>query len=98
MSAAAKEHAAHSNATVFVKHGEARKVSVYGKAAPQAATSYGMASSPDGILRMRMCNGCNKAAQTCKGCSRCMKVVYCSKECQVGDWPNHKKLCVKVAK
>ena len=28
-------------------------------------------------------------------CGKCMKVHYCSKECQVKDWPEHKKVCNK---
>jgi len=26
-------------------------------------------------------------------CSKCGLAKYCSRECQVADWPNHKKLC-----
>jgi len=26
-------------------------------------------------------------------CKNCMKVVYCSKDCQVADWPDHKIIC-----
>ncbi len=26
-------------------------------------------------------------------CSKCHSVTYCSKKCQVTDWPNHKKIC-----
>ena len=45
-----------------------------------------------------MCHACQKAAQdtTLKKCSRCKKVKYCSKECQVKDWKNHKKHCRKI--
>jgi hypothetical protein len=28
-------------------------------------------------------------------CSGCRKVYYCSRECQVKDWPEHKKVCKK---
>jgi len=28
-------------------------------------------------------------------CSDCREVCYCSKPCQVADWPNHKILCSK---
>jgi tetratricopeptide (TPR) repeat protein len=28
-------------------------------------------------------------------CSKCKKAYYCSRECQVGDWPRHKKICIK---
>ena len=29
-----------------------------------------------------------------KKCSRCMTVIYCSRECQVAHYPLHKKLCL----
>jgi hypothetical protein len=32
-----------------------------------------------------------------KLCSRCKIVSYCSKECQMKDWPNHKKNCKVLA-
>jgi len=28
-----------------------------------------------------------------KYCQKCQKTLYCSKECQVADWPNHKLIC-----
>ena len=37
----------------------------------------------------------NKAAKYYRGgrCSSCFGVVYCSRECQRGDWPRHKQVC-----
>ena len=39
-----------------------------------------------------LCIMCS-AAKT-RNCSKCKSVRYCSKECQVNDWPNHKFFCV----
>ena len=30
-----------------------------------------------------------------KKCSRCQAVIYCSRECQVAHYPDHKRLCLK---
>lgn len=35
--------------------------------------------------------GCGKPAH--KLCGGCEVVRYCSRECQVLDWPQHKKIC-----
>jgi len=40
----------------------------------------------------KMCNTCFKSINT-KRCTRCLKVSYCSKSCQLEDWPNHKSGC-----
>ena len=31
----------------------------------------------------------------CSQCGRCLRIFYCSKECQVADWRRHKKSCSK---
>jgi hypothetical protein len=37
------------------------------------------------------------SAFTCKACSRCKTVNYCSAGCQTADWGAHKKVCFKPA-
>ena len=39
------------------------------------------------------CGACGKEGHSLSVCSRCKKVKYCSKECQVRDWKGHKKDC-----
>jgi hypothetical protein len=29
-------------------------------------------------------------------CAKCSSVVYCSRQCQVDDWPKHKQVCTDV--
>ena len=31
-------------------------------------------------------------------CAQCKTVWYCSRSCQVKDWPEHKKVCKKIVK
>jgi hypothetical protein len=38
------------------------------------------------------CETCGKGNDL-KSCSRCKNVKYCSRECQVSDWPSHKTAC-----
>ncbi|KAK5732564.1 hypothetical protein LTR17_010379 [Elasticomyces elasticus] len=50
---------------------------------------------------MKVCGICGSNAQTNGGtlfkCGRCKSVLYCSKECQVKDWPLHKAVCKTLA-
>ena len=39
------------------------------------------------------CCSCSKDGGQFPRCSRCKYVRYCSKNCQVEDWPLHKQLC-----
>jgi len=45
------------------------------------------------------CNTCKKTTdelidtQKFKKCSKCKLIYYCSRECQVKDWPKHKEIC-----
>jgi hypothetical protein len=40
-----------------------------------------------------LCRVCNKLSSKC--CCRCKQAYYCSKECQMKDWLEHKKYCGK---
>ncbi|KAL4230511.1 Zinc finger MYND domain-containing protein 10 [Mactra antiquata] len=39
------------------------------------------------------CRTCNKLQKVMKMCTRCKSVMYCSRECQVKDWQNHRSSC-----
>lgn len=44
---------------------------------------------------LEKCGSCGLPKPDMKKCSRCKKVVYCSKECQLKDWKaGHKHVCV----
>eukprot|EP00111_Clytia_hemisphaerica_P007374 TCONS_00021447-protein len=45
---------------------------------------------------MGKCNVCDQPDSN--RCSQCQTVYYCSKECQVSDWKNHKKRCKEISK
>ena len=52
----------------------------------------------DGTILERNCAACNVWDRTGRNhlrCSVCVMVYYCSKECQVSDWKQHKKTCKK---
>lgn len=39
------------------------------------------------------CHFCENATKVTKRCSKCHTSLYCSRKCQVNDWPNHKLIC-----
>ena len=41
----------------------------------------------------RECEFCGSSSKRVKVCSKCEKVRYCSRECQVPDYKQHKKEC-----
>lgn len=45
------------------------------------------------IEMQRICSFCEKLGDRFKRCSRCLRVWYCSPECQKSDWKKHKELC-----
>jgi hypothetical protein len=38
------------------------------------------------------------SSENLKSCSKCRVVCYCSRECQVADWPKHKEYCKEMAR
>lgn len=44
------------------------------------------------------CAGCGEAGKKLSRCTRCRCVWYCSKECQVHHWKNHKKSCTQLSR
>ncbi|KAF9523940.1 hypothetical protein CPB83DRAFT_645991 [Crepidotus variabilis] len=48
----------------------------------------------------KKCAVCKKTSgpsyQPLQKCSRCQSQVYCGRECQTADWPNHKAACKAV--
>ena len=51
---------------------------------------------PEVYRDLLTCVVCDKAGGDIKKCAKCFSVSYCGRECQVGDWARHKRLCVPV--
>jgi len=43
------------------------------------------------------CSACKRTFDALKRCSRCTFTLYCSKECQVAHWGEHKEMCKLAA-
>ncbi|XP_060608042.1 uncharacterized protein LOC132760150 isoform X2 [Ruditapes philippinarum] len=53
-----------------------------------------MSAAENDVKRMETrCNTCRKQMQVMKRCTRCKSVMYCSRDCQVKDWPKHQLVC-----
>ena len=50
--------------------------------------------------RTARCKGCKESAESTSlmACSACGIIKYCSKACQVQNWPEHKTLCKELQK
>jgi hypothetical protein len=50
-----------------------------------------------GAQKLKTCQSCMKSSKDLDGkllnCSGCEQQYYCSKECQIADWPQHKVQC-----
>ena len=55
---------------------------------------------PETLTDRNRCHKCDKTGRRKKDklskCGRCEAITYCSRECQVEDWPRHKDNCVPV--
>ena len=60
----------------------------------QLAELYGT-SVFEGLLEGFHCENCKKDAT--KRCSKCKSVWYCSRECQVQNWKDHKATCIIIS-
>jgi len=50
-------------------------------------------STPEVQADNAKCSQCGKASDSLQKCGRCKTTCYCSKECQVTQWPTHKTNC-----
>ena len=41
----------------------------------------------------RLCHNCNKDGINYNMCSKCKVAHYCSRECQINNWAQHKYIC-----
>jgi len=51
---------------------------------------------PEVFRDLLTCVVCDKGGDSIKKCAKCFSVSYCGRECQVGDWTRHKRLCDPV--
>lgn len=64
------------------------------------AEKAGMAAGYEKLANKTCCAKCNKYRpisskdSTLKKCSKCMKIYYCSTDCQRADWKRHKLECI----
>ncbi|KAK5680918.1 Zinc finger MYND domain-containing protein 10 [Elasticomyces elasticus] len=56
-----------------------------------ASKSTEMSSADPKTTVPQVCGMCGSNAKL--NCSRCHHILYCSKECQIKDWPTHKSVC-----
>ncbi len=56
------------------------------------------ASSASGSLERKKCDHCNAEMSQLMRCSDCKAAWYCSKNCQVAEWPEHQKKCRETMK
>ncbi|KAK9823680.1 hypothetical protein WJX72_004584 [[Myrmecia] bisecta] len=51
----------------------------------------------DAAVFCQNCRKCEKAGELFMKCSRCKTAPYCSRECQIADWRDHKQRCAEFS-
>ena len=67
----------------------------------QKLDSFERRTSTHTELYRHACRACSKSETDevrFSACARCNRAFYCSRECQLKDWPSHKAECKKLAK
>jgi uncharacterized protein YjbI with pentapeptide repeats len=49
----------------------------------------------NGFVKCGKCKKDEPAGETFKECAKCSEVCYCSRECQVAHWKEHKAMCIR---
>ena len=57
------------------------------------ATPVNKILNPSPTKAYKACGECNEVHDHMKKCDSCKCIYYCSRECQVKDWKQHKKFC-----
>ncbi|KAJ3104609.1 hypothetical protein HDU96_008861 [Phlyctochytrium bullatum] len=68
----------------------------FGNNAASGATSTPVPQKQNLSQKKGACNKCGSTGEL-KQCSKCKVAEYCSRECQVADWKEHKKVCAPLA-
>ncbi len=48
------------------------------------------------LSHMKCCSYCKQKSNNLKQCANCVGIFYCSRECQVNDWKEHKVECTEI--
>lgn len=87
--------------TIFGNDAELHNAGVYATLAEVRKQSHGDRSKTSFDSKFRMCNHCEKVGQIgevgeevgeLEGCP-CLRAWYCNTECQLKDWPTHRRIC-----
>jgi uncharacterized protein Veg len=55
-------------------------------------------SNINNTSKSNICHSCQKSVEKISKCAKCRIASYCSRECQIKDWKNHKIICNDLGK